>query len=143
MTSRIQETSFRVRYAETDRMGVAYHANYLVWMEIGRVEFCRAAGIRYRDVEDEDGLALAVVEAQCRFRAPAHYDDEVTVRTRVAAVRRKVVEFAYEILSGDKLLATGMTRHVWVGPDFRPASLPVKYHGAFGLAPAEAPQPHS
>ena len=133
MTDRVHETSFRVRYAETDRMGVAYHANYLVWMEIGRVEFCRAAGVRYRDMEDEDGLALAVVEAQCRYRAPAHYDDEVTIRTRISAVKRKMVEFAYEIRSGERLLATGMTKHVWVGRDFRPASLPQKYHAAFGL----------
>ena len=141
MSTRFQEVSFRVRYAETDRMGVVYHANYLVWMEIGRVEFCRAAGIRYRDVEDQDGLALAVVEAQCRFRSPAHYDDEVTVKTWVSAVRRRMVEFSYEMRGGQQVLATGMTKHVWVGRDFRPASLPAKYHSAFGLEPAEAAHP--
>jgi len=141
MSTRIHEVSFRVRYAETDRMGVVYHANYLVWMEIGRVEFCRAAGIRYRDVEDQDGLALAVVEAQCRFRAPARYDDEVTVKTWVSAVRRKVVEFSYEVRSGERVLATGTTKHVWVGRDFRPAALPAKYYPAFGLEPAETAHP--
>ena len=127
------EISFRVRYAETDQMGVAYHANYLVWMEMGRVEYCRAAGVRYRDVEENDGLALAVAEVQCRYRAPARYDDEVTVKTWIASANRKVVEFSYELHCGERLLATGMTRHVWVGRNFRPASLPEKYHEAFGL----------
>jgi len=130
---RAHEYSFRVRYAETDQMGVAYHANYLVWMELGRVEYCRAEGVRYRDVEETDGLALAVAEVQCRFRAPARYDDEVTVRTWVTMANRKVVEFSYELRCADRLLATGMTKHVWVGRDFRPASLPDKYHQVFGI----------
>ena len=73
------ETRIRVRYAETDQMGVVYHANYIIWMEVGRVEFFRANGLRYRDMERDDGVLLAVAEVQCRFRAPALYDEEVSV----------------------------------------------------------------
>ena len=72
---------FRVRYAETDQMGVVYHANYLVWMEIARTELCRVRGVRYRDIEREDGLVLAVAEAQCRYHAPARYDDQILAST--------------------------------------------------------------
>ena len=74
------EARLRVRYAETDQMGMVYHANYLVWMEVGRVEYCRASGVRYRDLEQE-GILLAVVEAHCRYLSPALYDEEVVVRT--------------------------------------------------------------
>ena len=73
------DTRLRVRYAETDQMGVVYYANYLIWMEVGRVEYCRAAGIRYRDMEDDDGILLVVAEANCRYLAPARYDDEVRI----------------------------------------------------------------
>ena len=80
------ETTLRVRYAETDQMGVAYYANYLVWMELGRVEYCRAAGLRYRDMEENDQVLLAVVEASCRYVSPARYDDEVIVISPSALV---------------------------------------------------------
>ena len=73
------DTGLRVRYAETDQMGVVYYANYLIWMEVGRVEFCRAQGIRYRDMEGDDGILLVVAEANCRYLAPARYDDEVRI----------------------------------------------------------------
>ena len=78
------ETRLRVRYAETDQMGVVYHANYLIWMEVGRVEYWRAAGLRYRDMEREDGILLIVAEVHCRYLAPAVYDEEVIIRTSVA-----------------------------------------------------------
>ena len=78
------ETRLRVRYAETDQMGVVYYANYLVWMEVGRVEYCRAAGLSYRDMERADGILLAVAEANCRYLAPARYDEEIVVRTSIA-----------------------------------------------------------
>ena len=78
------ETTLRVRYAETDQMGVVYYANYLIWMEVGRVEFCRAQGIRYRDMEEADGILLVVAEANCRYLAPARYDDEVRIVTTLA-----------------------------------------------------------
>ena len=77
------EQEIRVRYAETDQMGVAYYANYLVWMEVARVEHCRALGFDYRDMEREGGAFLAVTEASCRYRSPARYDDEVVVEEEV------------------------------------------------------------
>jgi len=130
----INETTLRVRYAETDQMGVVYYANYFIWMELGRVEYCRAIGFRYRDMEEQDGILLAVIDARCRYRRPAHYDDEVTVRTQVSSASRRGVEFAYEMLVREELVASGSTKHMFLGRDFRPASLPEKYHGLFGIA---------
>jgi acyl-CoA thioester hydrolase len=129
------EVRFRVRYAETDQMGVVYHANYLVWMEIGRVELCRLLGIRYRDME-EDGVLLAVAAAECRYLRPARYDDEVAVRTSVARVTTRLLEFTYEVvLAGtSEVLCTGKTTHIFCSPGLRPCKLPEKYRAAF-LAP--------
>ncbi len=135
------ETTVRVRYAETDQMGVVYHANYFIWMELGRVEYCRAAGLRYRDMEEQDGIALAVVKAECQYRRPARYDDEVTIRTSVARANRRIVEFSYELLIGSEIIASGLTRHMFLGKDFRPASLPVKYHALFGIGPDSGTRP--
>src|SRR3984893_13506655 len=102
------DTLLRVRYAETDKMGVVYYANYLIWMEVGRVEFCRAAGIRYRDLE-RDGILLAVVEANCRYLSPALYDEEVIVRTWIKLAHPRMLRFAYEIIdaASQRVLATG------------------------------------
>ena len=129
------EIRFRVRYAETDQMGVVYHANYLVWMEMGRVELCRGLGIRYRDMEEQDGVLLAVAAAECRYMRPARYDDEVTVRTAVARSTTRLLEFTYEVLLADTgdLLCTGKTTHVFCGRDLRPCKLPSKYWDAFGV----------
>ena len=128
------EARVRVRYAETDQMGVVYHANYLIWMEVGRVEFCRAAGFRYRDLE-QDGIRLAVVEANCKYLSPALYDDEVVIRTRIDTVNTRKVRFAYEMDSaeGARRLAEGFTVHVFCGPNRKAARLPEKYHAAFGI----------
>src|SRR5580658_8711411 len=103
------ETRLRVRYAETDQMGVVYHANYLVWMEVGRVEYYRASGARYRDLETEAGILLAVVEVNCRYYSPARYDDEVIVRTRIEHANPRMVRFGYELISaeGGRCLASG------------------------------------
>ncbi len=132
------ETTTRVRYAETDQMGVVYHANYFIWMELGRVEYCRAAGVRYRDMEEQDGIVLAVIRAECEYRRPARYDDEVTIRTSVSRANRRMVEFSYELLVGSELIASGLTRHIFLGKDFRPSPLPTKYHALFGIGePAE------
>jgi acyl-CoA thioester hydrolase len=130
------ETQLRVRYAETDQMGVVYHANYLVWMEMGRVEYCRAKGIRYRDMEEQDGILLAVVEVNCRFLSPARYDDEVVVRTWIERAHRRLVQFRYEILQAaeERRLAHGHTTHVFLSRDLKPAKLPAKYHALFGLS---------
>ena len=100
-----------MRYAETDQMGVVYYANYLVWMEVGRVELCKACGFNYRDMEIDDGIFLAVAEANCRYRHPARYDDEVIVRTWIENANTRMVTFAYEMrrASDDRRLATGYT----------------------------------
>jgi acyl-CoA thioester hydrolase len=130
------ETSFRVRYAETDQMGVVYYANYLVWMEVGRVEFCRAAGLNYRDMENHDGILLAVAEASCRYIAPARYDEEIVVRTSISQAHARMLSFSYEIvekLSGRRL-ATGETKHVFCDRAYKPVKLPFKYRATFGIA---------
>jgi acyl-CoA thioester hydrolase len=133
---RSHETRFRVRYAETDQMGVVYYANYLVWMEVGRAEYCRAAGNRYRDMEVDDGIMLAVVEAHCRYLRPARYDQEIAVKTRVANASRRGVEFQYEISDAQSggQLASGATKHVFLGAGMKAAKLPEKYWALFGIA---------
>jgi len=136
MTS--HETTVRVRYAETDQMGVVYHANYLVWMEVGRVEYFRAAGIRYRDMETEDGIRLAVIEANCRYISPAVYDDEVVIRTSIDESNSRMVKIAYhmrEAVSGRKL-AEGYTKHLFLSTAMRPVRLPEKYRELFGVETA-------
>jgi acyl-CoA thioester hydrolase len=132
---RTVETRLRVRYAETDQMGVVYHANYLVWMEVGRVEYWRAAGLRYRDMEREDGVLLVVAEANCRYRSPAVYDEEVLVRTRMAESNPRLVRFDYELVSAEdgRTLATGYTKHVFCDRNKRPIKCPVKYHAALEI----------
>jgi acyl-CoA thioester hydrolase len=125
------ETPLRVRYAETDQMGVVYYANYLVWMEIGRTDFCIQAGFRYRDLEEATGCGIAVSEASCRYRAPARYDDEILVRTRLARLRRRALDFDYEILNArtEQTLARGRTSHIVVALDSsRPRTLPEAYY---------------
>jgi acyl-CoA thioester hydrolase len=131
----INETRFRVRYAETDQMGVVYYANYLIWMEIGRAEYCRQAGLRYRDLEESEGILLAVAEAECRYLFPARYDEEILVRTRIEAAHPRLVVFAYEVRNEatGRTLATGRTRHVFCSRDLKPVKLPVRYREAFGM----------
>jgi acyl-CoA thioester hydrolase len=129
------ETRFRVRYAETDQMGVVYYANYLIWMELGRAEYCRASGIRYKDMESTDGILLAVVDAHCRYLSPARYDEEIAVKTWIARGNRRMVEFHYEIREAQtaRELATGETRHIFLGTGMKPVKLPVKYYPLFGI----------
>jgi acyl-CoA thioester hydrolase len=117
-------------------MGIVYYANYLVWMELGRVEYCRAAGIRYRDMEEQDGILLAVAEANCRYASPARYDEEVIVRTWIEHAHPRMIRFAYEMIEAatSRVLATGGTKHVFSGRDLRPCKLPEKYRAAFGIA---------
>src|SRR4051794_38675958 len=131
----MNEVRVRVRYAETDQMGVVYHSNYLIWMEMGRVELCRDLGVRYRDMEEQDGILPTVAAAECRFLFPARYDDEILVRTVVARATSRLLEFGYEILNADteRVLATGSTTHVFCGRDLRPCKLPQKYWAAFGV----------
>ena len=132
------ETRLRVRYAETDQMGVVYYANYLIWMELGRAEYCRASGIRYRDMEVDDGVLLAVVEAHCRYLSPARYDEEIAVKTWVAKANLRMVEFGYEIRNAEsgRTLASGETKHMFLGAGMRPVKLPEKYQPLFGITSA-------
>jgi len=132
------ETRFRVRYAETDQMGVVYYANYLIWMELGRAEYCRAAGIRYRDMELDDGILLAVVEAHCRYLHPARYDEEIEVKTWVGKANQRMVEFQYDIRDAQsgRRLASGETKHMFLGAGMRPVKLPEKYLPLFGITSA-------
>jgi acyl-CoA thioester hydrolase len=123
------EARVRVRYAETDQMGVVYHANYLVWFEIGRVELMRQRGLDYKRLEIEEGCWIAVVQATVRYKAPARYDDELTVQTRVIAVRGPVIRFGYKIVRVEDglLLCEGETVHVVVGRDMKRRSISKKY----------------
>ena len=123
----------RVRYAETDQMGVVYHANYLVWFEVGRVEFMRQLGLNYKAMEVEEQCGIAVVEATARYRAPARYDDELIVRTRLMAARGAVIKFSYEVVRAEDavLLCEGHTVHVVVGKDMKKRTLPAKYAERF------------
>jgi acyl-CoA thioester hydrolase len=124
------ETRVRVRYAETDQMGVVYHANYLVWMEIGRVELVRSRGFNYKHLEQLEGLALAVIEVNCRYLSPARYDEEIIIQTEVTAATSRTIEFGYELRRAGPdggVVATGSTRHMWVNREMRPTRLPEKY----------------
>jgi acyl-CoA thioester hydrolase len=131
MTEPIQ-TRLRVRYAETDQMGVVYYANYFVWCEIGRVEFFRNLGYDYKQMEIADDCHLPVVEATCRYRSPAHYDDEVIIETRVTALRSHVIKFGYRLVraEGDQLLAEAETVHVSVDKQMQKKLMPEKYLAA-------------
>ena len=132
----VNETKLRVRYAETDQMGVAYHSNHLIWFEVGRVELMRQMGFSYRDMERDEDRFIAVDEVKCRYRAPARYDEEIVVRTRLKHVRQSVVVFSYELVraEGGEVLAEGETTHVVTDSRMRVAPLPEKYLKAFRKA---------
>jgi len=134
------ETVLRVRYSETDKMGIVYHANYLVWFEIGRTEFCRARGFSYRDMEENDDAFLVVVESYCRYKAPAYYDDELIVRTHITELRRRSLRFGYELirLSDGTVIAEGETGHVVTGANGRVRSFPPGYSQLLTAAPDSA-----
>ena len=132
----VNETRLRVRYAETDQMGVVYHSNHFVWFEVGRVELLRQLGFSYKDMETVDDCFIAVVDARCRYKAPVHYDDEVVVRTYFKHVREKVIHFGYELLRAEtgQLLAEGETMHIVANAQMKPRPLPEKYLKVFRAA---------
>jgi len=123
------ETLLRVRYAETDKMGIVYYANYLVWFEIGRTEFCRARGFSYRDMEENEDAFLVVAESYCRYKAAAFYDDELLVRTHITEMRKRSLRFGYEIVraSDGQIIAEGETGHVVTDASGRVRSFPDGY----------------
>jgi acyl-CoA thioester hydrolase len=120
------EFEVRIAYADTDRMGVVYYANYFTLFERGRTELMRNAGLRYRDMEENDKVFLPVSEATCRYLAPAHYDDLIVVRTKIKDLGRAHVDFEYEIFHAEtkQALATGFTRHPFVNANWKPVRAP-------------------
>jgi acyl-CoA thioester hydrolase len=132
----MNETRVRVRYAETDQMGVAYHSNFFIWFEVGRVELLRQLGFQYKDMEQQDHCFIAVVDARCRYKSPAHYDDELRVRTHLKNVRGSVIRFGYEVLHGGNsaVLAQRETTHIVTDAQMQRRTLPEKYARAFEAA---------
>jgi acyl-CoA thioester hydrolase len=121
---RAVETELRVRYSETDRMGIVYHGAYVTWFEVGRTEYCRAAGYPYRRMED-DGLLILVTHVECVYRSPARYDDSVRVRARLTELSGRGVAFAYEVVDRvGRLLAEGSSRHVFADAAGKPTRAP-------------------
>jgi len=132
----VSESRLRVRYAETDQMGVVYHANHFIWFEIGRVDLMRQLGFSYRDLERDYGCFIPVVDARCRYKAPARYDDEIIVRTHLRNVRESMIHFGYELMRADdgEVLAEGETMHMILDSKMKPAPLPEHYLKAFRSA---------
>ena len=127
------ETKLRVRYAETDKMGVVYHSNFVIWFEVGRVELLRQLGFQYSQMEAEDNCHIPVVDLRVRYKSPAQYDDEIVVRTEIKNVRSSLLHFSYEIFreANRALLATGETMHIIVDNKLERTMLPEKYMLAF------------
>ena len=122
------ETQVRVRYAETDQMGIAHHANYRIWFEAGRSELCRARGFSYKEMEEEEAL-MVVAESYCRYKSPAYYEDVLTIRTKVDEIRSRSLRFIYEVhrVSDNTLIAEGETLHVVTDKDKKVRLLPEVY----------------
>jgi len=134
------DTSVRVRYVETDQMGVVYHANYLIWFEVGRVELMRALGVEYKRMELEDDCQIVVADVKCRYHHPARYDEVLRIRTRITETKNRVIRFSYEIFrdADHVLLASGETTHVICGKNGKPKLLPQKYRDIFHMNPAHS-----
>lgn len=123
------ETEIRVRYAETDQMGIVHHSNYYVWFELGRSEYCRAKGFSYQQMESEDNALMVVAESFCRYKSPAFYEDVLTVRTKIEKARSRSIIFVYEIFraADQKLIAIGKTLHIVTNHQKEIITLPNKY----------------
>ncbi|MHC4661381.1 MAG: acyl-CoA thioesterase [Planctomycetota bacterium] len=128
------DTILRVRYSETDRMDVVYYSRYFEYFEVGRAEYMRACGTAYSDLE-EQGIRLAVVEASAKYRAPARYDEEIRIRTRITDVKKTRVRFEYQVLNREteELLAEGSTWLACIDGEGRPGRIPEKVLAAFSL----------
>ena len=140
MSARVFETRLRVRYVETDQMGVVYHSNFLIWFEVGRVEAMRDLGFDYKDMEREDGCYIAVVDARCRYKSPAYYDDQILVRTTMKNVRGSLIHFHYDIVraADGTLLAEGETTHIVTDRKMQKREMPEKYREVFTAAAERA-----
>ena len=126
---RWHETEIRVRYAETDKMGIVHHSNYLIWFEAGRSDLCRARGFSYKEMEEQDKSLMVVAESYVRYKSPAFYEDILTVRTQVAEVRSRSIRFIYEIVreSDQTLLAEGETLHLVTDENKKVRLIPDSY----------------
>lgn len=126
--------SLRVRYADTDKMGVVYYANYFVWFEVGRTEWLRARGWTYKDMELDEGVGLPVIDARCEYHEPARYDDAIAIRTRAELVSGVRIAFHYEVVraTDDTLIAAGRTMHAAVDRQGRPCRLPARVRTLLG-----------
>jgi len=134
------ETEVRVRYAETDQMGIAHNANYLIWFEVGRSELCRAKGFSYKEMEDQENALMVVAESYCRYKSPAYYEDVLTIRTRVGEMRSRSLRFIYEVhrASDGMLIAEGETLHVVTDKDKKVRVLPDIYRDRLLSKPEQA-----
>ena len=123
------ESEVRVRYAETDQMGIVHHANYLIWFEAGRSDLCRAKGFSYKEMEEQDNALMVVAESYCRYKSPAFYEDIITIRTKVGEIRSRSLRFIYEVYraSDDTLLAEGESLHLVTDHSKRVRTLPSIY----------------
>lgn len=123
------ETEIRVRYAETDKMGIVHHSNYLIWFEFGRSDFCRARGFSYKEMEEKDNALMVVAEVYCRFKSPAFYEDLLIVRTKIEEIRSRSLRFVYEIYrpSDETLIAEGETLHLVTDENKKVRILPEHY----------------
>lgn len=139
------ETTIRVRYAETDQMGVVYYANFFVWFEVARVEFMRQLGFSYKQMEMDDDSFVVVAKARCTYKQPARFDDVLRIRTIVSESRRRTITFQYEVFKDapGALIASGETLHVVCDRNGRSKSLPEKYRKYFPLTYAAAHGPES
>jgi acyl-CoA thioester hydrolase len=115
-------------------MGVVHHANYYIWMEVARVELCVAMGFRYRDMEQQDGVLLAVIESGCRYLQPVRFDDEVLITTRLSNANARLVTFSYDMTVEGRHMASGETRHIFLNRQLKPTRLPARYHPLSGIA---------
>jgi len=114
-------------------MGIVHHKNYYVWMEVARVELCKAAGFRYRDLERDHGVFLAVVESRCRYAGSARFDDDVVIETHISEASTRMVRFSYEMFVEGRAIASGETRHVFLNRELKPTRVPTEYRSLFGL----------
>jgi len=139
------DTTIRVRYAETDQMGVVYHGNYFTWFEVGRVDFCRQLGFEYKQMELQDDSFIVVADAHCRFKKPARFDDLLIIRTRILTSQRRTIKFGYEVINPEtkEILAVGETLHVFCDKLGRPKSLPEKYRKYFPATERTAVAEHA
>jgi acyl-CoA thioester hydrolase len=115
------EFKLRVRYEETDRMGIVYHANYITWFEIGRTEYLRSIGYTYRDMENS--IWIPVVSVECRYKKPARYDDLVTIKTHIIELHRVKAKFGYEVLKDNEVIAVGTSINAFTSPELKPLAL--------------------